>query len=176
MPIQLIACDIGGILVNIDKKPLAKLLGGGDQLSNFFDDHFWDYQRGQITSDFFISIKSQQFNIKYSTLKHTFQHMINIKNIKKLENLAVPYIFFSNINQLHFDFFLNHIKISDFTIRNSLISHQLGCLKPHIVFFDKLSTILDVNRAHILVVDDQTPNLVAAINYGFKAQSSLAQG
>lgn len=176
MPHQLIAFDIGGVLADINKNALAKLLGGFHQLNNFFDLNFMNYQRGQITSHAFLKNKSQQFNLDYSTLKHTFQHMIIARmDSQLLTDLTVPYIFFSNINELHFNFFISQINTSNFALSNSLTSYKLGQLKPHRIFFDRLSQGFKLTRAEILVIDDQRRNTTAALKYGFMAAAYLNQ-
>ncbi len=169
---KLLALDIGGVLASIDKSELNFLcLKAQLSLQDIFNADFWRLQKGLISAEKFVATMSAKLNISRESFKNIFISMLRVGEVKDFfENIALPYIFFSNINELHYGYFLKQIKASPFAINNSIVSFEQKQLKPHPRFFQQLGKILPVDRDEIMLIDDQVINIEAAKKYGFRAQ------
>jgi FMN phosphatase YigB (HAD superfamily) len=86
--------------------------------------------------------------------------MIDATTAKKvLPSLKIPYLFFSNINELHFDALSRTLPLPKFAKRHSLLSHQVGYLKPARHIFSALRETVARTASSALYVDDKQENL-----------------
>lgn len=172
--INAIAFDIGGVLLEIDKTELELLLNhSGITSDDFFDEEFIYLQRGLIDPDQFFFNKSKKTKIATFLLREAFINMIPKKtHAFLLEHLTLPYFFMSNINQLHFEKLTKDIQLSTFCRRHSVLSYQVGHLKPSTSFFECLN-IANLAPDSILFIDDKKENLRAASHYGLVALECL---
>lgn len=169
MTIKLIAFDIGGVLADINKRPLAYLLNEKAKAQKY-NHNFIKFQRGLIDYPNFQKLNAEVFfpdeNHIFTTL---FSSILKAnKNIKPLNYLTKNYVFFSNINELHYKNFLKDVKPNNFALKNSILSYKIRALKPEPEFFKKASQRLNLPPQHILLVDDREENLAMAKNYGYQ--------
>ncbi|MCA9507464.1 MAG: hypothetical protein KC505_03460 [Myxococcales bacterium] len=171
MNIKLLALDIGGVLAHINKSKLFfHCYKAGINIQDFFDEDFLLLQRGLIPSTQFIKNKSSKLSLEAKKFESIFCSMVQALPISyHLNQLKVPWVFFSNINELHYYHFVKKLKLSPFTKNNSILSFKEKQLKPHKQFFERLSYISSINREHILLIDDKETNVTTAIKYGFQA-------
>lgn len=169
MTIALVAFDIGGVLVSVDKNQLIKLLPAYSKIESFFDESFSLLQRGVLAPRDFLQNKAQQLSICPKALKLSFAYMIRCSPhlYTAINELTVPYTFMSNINELHYQSFIRHYKFSDFARQKAQLSCRLGLLKPHPRFFWHAIKMLNVDPRRIAYIDDQEMNVCAAKKAGF---------
>ncbi len=170
--IKLLALDIGGVLADVNKSPLQLLCQQAHlSLGEIFNADFWALQKGILSEDSFVDAMSRKLNISENRFKKAFVEMIHVrKNIDFLENISLPYIFFSTINRLHYNYFLEQINASSFAINNSIVSFKENELKPHAHFFRQLKKVMTISPDEILVVDDKASVIAAAKQFGCKAK------
>lgn len=136
--------------------------------AHFFDDDFYALQRGHLTPNKFLTEKSMQLNLDRSTLHDAFAAMIETTTINALSSLTLPYLFMSNINAMHFEIFCRGKNISSFAKQYSLLSYQVGYLKPDSRFFKKLAPSIARMATEALYIDDRHDNLQRAAQFGFR--------
>jgi HAD superfamily hydrolase (TIGR01509 family) len=171
VPIKYIAFDLGNTLIKIDKSLIINLLTKNKaHVSDFFDSDFNLLQTGKISWEDFLHKKAQLLNISYLSIEQEFLSMINPHNdnITLLNHLKIPYIFASNINLFHYENIKKLIKPSLFCLRYSVLSFDVGFLKPDRVFFEKIIESLASHAENILFVDDKAKNILCAQSLGFK--------
>lgn len=167
----LLALDIGGVLIETNKDDLAELCHQRKlSLANIFDEIFWDFQKGLVSSTQFISTKAQQLEISDEEFEQLFCALVRPTcHTTILATLKFPYIFFSSINALHFNYFIELFNPSLFARNNSLLSLREKVLKPHRLFFEKLS-LLKPKKSEIMVIDDDECIINQALELGFSAR------
>ena len=167
---KLIVFDIGGVLAEIDKSLVKKVCE--DQRvdeEQFFDDDFLSLQTGKIKSKDFLYNKSLQLGISIAKTALIFQKMIRLGQANGLlGKLKTPYLFASNINEIHFEIF-RRLVLPTYLERPSALSYRVGCLKPARLFFDHLMSIIEYDPARTYFIDDKNVNLLEAAQFGFNA-------
>jgi FMN phosphatase YigB (HAD superfamily) len=165
----LVIFDIGGVLATIDKTPIRALCRAASiDERHFFDDMFLALQTGQIKSNDFLAIKSSILGVNVEKVFLALTDMIQTGETKHLlAKLRSPYLFASNINQIHFDFFSASVSSNDFD-RQSVLSYQVGYLKPQRGFFDRLAMMLTPKPAQAVFIDDKHENLAGAARLGLQ--------
>jgi len=170
MSIMLVALDIGGVLATIDKSPLIELLGDRPE-NSFFDQDFFLLERGFISPEFFLQKKCHSLKLCPKALHFSFSTMMQIPATSFcLKYLKVPYLFASNINEMHYHNVCSHLHPPSFAVKNAHLSCRLGFLKPHAHFFWLLANALLLTPKQILFIDDKKQNCESAKNWGFKVQ------
>lgn len=166
--IALLALDIGGVLARFSHARIRAWLAYHHiSPHDFFDGNFEQLQRGQIHPHLFIDDKCVNFGIASTIMHQQFAAMMI--QTQKLPPLTIPYIFASNINQLHYEMFLKHSRVSHHARTHSLLSFQLGFIKPEAGFFQCAVTMIGrKNISSTLFVDDKQENIASAQRYGFQ--------
>lgn len=164
---KLVAFDIGNVLATIDKKPITNLLT--PNLDRFFDINFLSLQKGMKTSREFLYQKSLSLNVDFLDLKKAFLSMIKVSDAGCiLKNLRAPFTFVSNINEMHFALFIKKAFLKKIPPL-SLLSYQVGYLKPHVYFFFKLAAMQRYYNLRIYFIDDKPENLLLAKQFSISA-------
>lgn len=166
--IGLVVFDIGGVVAEISKAPICHLLASAHvREQDFFDVDFAALQAGQQNPQDFLANKSSTYGIDPAKLASVFTQMIDTRIAAQyLPLMRVPYLFCSNINSLHFAKLNRAVKLSPFTIANSVLSYQVGYLKPHALIFDVLKQTIRPTKKATLYVDDKLDNLIEAKRIG----------
>ncbi len=163
----MLALDIGGVVAGIDAKPLTTFLKKNHlDESDFFNEDFSLLQIGKIKPADFFRKKSRCKHLVIPDLLAAFKMMINAVHTREIiRKIKVPYFFLSNINQIHFHELARQIELSDFANENSLLSYQVGCLKPQADFFKGMGAI-NLIPSQTLYIDDVLANLMMGRNLG----------
>lgn len=166
--IALLALDIGGVIARFSHTRIRALLAQHHiNPHDFFDDDFEQLQRGQIHPRRFIDDKCRNLGIAPTIMHREFAAMMI--QTHALPQLSIPYIFASNINQLHYETFLKHSRAPHHARTRSLLSFQLGFMKPEAGFFQCAVTMIGKkNISSTLFVDDKQENIASAQFYGFQ--------
>lgn len=168
MSVVLIAFDIGGVLTTINKNPLRALMPE-TKLEAFFDQDFFLLQRGFVSPEDFLAKKSTLLRLCSQALTSAFLAMQKPSaQTAYLRNVSAPYIFASNINEMHYRSFKEALDLPSFTRKNAILSYRLGFLKPHARFFWCLGNALRVRPDQILFIDDSEDNCGAASKQGLQ--------
>lgn len=170
MTIKLVAFDIGGVLADIDKTPISNYLNRHNlAIHHIFNNKFIALQNGFLTPRQFILAACHQFSLKQEEFFYHFTHMIKPKPIAfKLKYLTLPHLFFSNINALHFNYFINCINAPKKSCEASILSFKENIHKPDEKFFNLLIKKTNMLAHEILVIDDKAVVIERALSYGFK--------
>jgi FMN phosphatase YigB (HAD superfamily) len=165
--INMLALDIGGVVADIDVKFMTTFLKKNHlDESDFFNEDFSLLQMGKIKPADFFRKKTRSNDLAVADLLAAFKMMINAVHAREiLRKIKVPYFFLSNINQIHFHELRNQIELSDFTNENSLLSYQVGCLKPGTDFF-KAADAINLIPWQTLYIDDAIANLTMGQRHG----------
>jgi hypothetical protein len=172
--IRAIALDIGGVLARIDKAPLHKIASPRDCDRAFFGPHFWEFQTGKIgTLKYLAEVKKGMPSHTVASLGEIFNSVVSIsfENARALEGLNLPWFFLSNINEAHFSLVTSRLSLPSTIIKNSLVSYQIGVLKPHDLFFQKIAQKYPAQE--VLIIDDKRQILVEAHRRGFATHHCL---
>lgn len=161
--IQLIAFDLGGVLLNINKNVNQKF---------FANNRFDLFTKGVIsTSEYFADI-SRQTGKSILELQHEFEGMVSAcaDSERLLLSLTRPFTFWSNINVCHFEHILNQCPgFRAYDSPTSGLSFSLGLKKPDKKFFETCLQASGLEPASILFLDDTMSNVVAARSQGIRA-------
>lgn len=167
--IKLVAFDIGGVLASIDKKVMAKTLSRYQaQENHFFDQEFVSLQAGHINPGHFFLSKAFRLHIPPVELADAFKAMIKVENAHVLPKLKTPFVFASNINQVHFNKVVEILDPSKKHQFSSVLSFKSGLLKPQEEFFAELLK-RNSQKKPILFIDDDEKNLSAAKKFGLES-------
>ncbi len=169
--INLAAFDIGGVVAHIDRASFrAHLQKHSVCQLEFFDRDFISTQKGQMPARRFIEKKCQQFALPLDDTVNAFCAMLKTseRSNEILAQLKIPYLFISNINELHYEHFVRINLISKFARDASLLSYRVGLLKPAPIFFQNLHELVDGPPSSILFIDDKPENLLAADNFALQ--------
>jgi len=163
----MVALDIGGVVATINKKPFKAFLRENQiDESDFFDQDFSLLQSGKIHPAHFFRKKSRTHHVGIDDLIAAFKSIIDAHPAHEvMEKIKIPYIFLSNINQIHFHEMCNQIKLRDFALENSILSYQVGFEKPATEFFKARSNAIVPSET--IYIDDQPFSLVRANAFGF---------
>lgn len=162
---MIVALDIGEVVARINKESFNSFLKIQTLSSQeFFDSHFVEFQKGHLNAQEFLKIKAKLLKTSSEQLVTAFKNMVNVAFPDLLERLRVPYFFMSNINEIHFEKLTQTLKVSDFALNYSLLSYQVGYLKPDKHFFALLSPKLPCQS--LIYIDDHLENLEAAKQFG----------
>lgn len=170
MAIDALIFDIGDVLAEIIKEPVRTHLSKNSVVErDFFDEDFLDMQRGKISSDLFFTKKCQRFSLVKPDVIKAFIAMIDAKTAAHiLPKIKKPYLFFSNINEIHFTAFSQTLSLSTFAQHHSLLSYQVGYLKPEREFFCLLKKTVARHFTSALYIDDKVENLKRAERIGLR--------
>jgi len=162
MSIELLAFDIGGVFSTRNRQNINP---GFTHI--LFDHDFLDLQRGKIKAQDFLAKKNYQLGLD----KYHFENLVSThENIRLLKKLTCNYIFASNINSLHYEKFIREAQPSLFAVENSVLSYELGHLKPEAFFFECLKNINKITPLNILFIDDKLENINTALASGLSAR------
>lgn len=169
-PIEAVALDIGGVLAHIHKDQFCQhLKNHGVSEHDFFDRYFFLFQTGALTQQEFLTEKKRATKLPKQLIAQYFRQMIQIGEIKgHVDKIKIPYFFMSNINEIHYEVVDQKISPSDFARQFSILSFQVGTLKPAASFFYHLEKPGMPKNARILFIDDQPHNLIEAQKHGLK--------
>lgn len=163
---MIIALDIGNVIATFDKRNINDFLKSMGVLEqDFYDDDFINFQKGVLSSREFLKKKSTLLRCFENELFVIFKDMIQKAPSTLLEKVPYPYCFLSNINEIHFQRLKEQIIISDFALKYSTLSYNVGCLKPDIKFFVHFLE-QGFPAASIIYIDDHLENLKAAKGLG----------
>lgn len=162
--ITAVACDIGGVLATVNKSSLSTWFTAFDiDPQKFFSDDFYALQSGKITLNEFLRPWSFA-NIE--ELQQLFALMIDNQLAHDvLAHMTHHYFFMSNINEFHYEIFSHSLSLSSFCRQYSILSYQVGYLKPAREFFAHLHRV-PIPAAEILYIDDQIENIERAKEFG----------
>lgn len=167
--LEIVAFDIGGVLARIDKAPIRALLANHKvEESRFFNRNFEALQMGHLKPTDFLSEVCLDIGLSFEDATLAFKKILQIDAAAQLiSKLRVPHFFMSNINAMHFEVFCETVAMSSCAQKYSLLSYQVGCLKPSLQFFQRLAPSIREKAHGVLYIDDQPKNLLVANTLGF---------
>jgi putative hydrolase of the HAD superfamily len=175
MKIKVAALDIGGVLADIDRDAIKSFLKDDEQVAVFYKD-FHCLELGRIEASKYILSKSRLLSCCPRALYLAFKQMlIANSNANYLGFLKTSYLFVSNINSLHYRYFIEGARASSYAIENSITSFQSGLKKPNPAFFEHLLIRTGIPSFEIAYIDDQASNIEVARQLGFSAHLCRAK-
>ena len=162
--IQLVAFDLGNVLVRILKKHAPQYF--------FETNRHLAFNTGKIDSSTFFGEISMAQKIRVSQLKIQFSSMIEPYEFTRalLRDLKIPFTLWSNINVHHFHQIIKRCPELYQLKYSPALSFLLGCQKPLPQFFARALQLSGITPASILYLDDKIENIKAAKRFGISSQ------
>jgi len=172
--IKCIAFDLGGVLVKVNLKLLQKLNANTNLIQDAFfnkNDHH-ALSLGSITPDEYFASIAKQLHVKEQEVQKVWGECVTAHGfaLKTLQNLTIPYVFWSNTDPVHFNTIRRQLNFNDNTLCKSMFSFSDGLLKPDSAFFRRGISKLDLPAQSILYFDDKFQNIQAAQELGIHAR------
>jgi HAD superfamily hydrolase (TIGR01509 family) len=161
--IELVAFDLGGVLITVEKS-----------LDDaFFDvEDFKSFTIGTLEPSIYFERISTRLLESRRDLEDAFAKVLTPKNgIEKiLGQLNVPFTFWSNINVCHFEHVIRtNTFLAEYQTHTSGLSFQLSEMKPSPAFFKKCLQKAGLRAEQIFFLDDSAENVMAARRLGIDA-------
>ncbi len=172
--------DMGGVLVELG--PISDILGDEEISVN----DFWrgwlrsptvrHFERGRCTPEYFgselvkelgLSMSGEELIERFASWpKGLFPGAQDL--LLELKSNGVPFSVLSNTNVMHWETQTDHEIIAELFDR-VFTSYSLDMVKPDAIIFEHVIAELAVEPAQILFVDDNQPNIDAALALGIDA-------
>ena len=180
--IKVIICDIGGVLVHLNKNNGCKKLGKYSPSSveeiykkAYSSDPFYMYERGEITSrEFYNIIKEDiKLSLDYNGFKEVFSDIFSVnKNmielIKKLKS-KYSLIILSNTNEISYNFLKKKYPVIFELFNDSVLSYEVKCDKPNKKIYEIALDTAKCSSKECLFIDDVKVNVDSAKELGINA-------
>lgn len=182
--IKTIVFDMGGVLVELG--PISDILG--DEVISV--NEFWQgwlrsptvrhFERGRCTPEYFGSELVKELGLAMSGEELVERFARWPKGLfpgaqdllQELKSNGVPFSVLSNTNVMHWETQTDHEIIADLFDR-VFTSYSLDMVKPDAIIFEhvisELGNELNLKPSEILFVDDNQPNIDAALELGIAA-------
>ena len=172
--IQMVAFDLGGVLVDVDLQPTWRELGlTRQQAEECFFQHpgHDDMATGRISGRTFVNRVSEIGSISADRVFAAWAAVVKPRPeaMDLVRSLKCAGTIWSNTDPIHFTALENAIPSSINTVRQRTLSYEIGHLKPDKEFFIQGLQRLPVEAAKLLYVDDRMDNLESARELGIQA-------
>ena len=171
--ITIIAFDLGGMLVDVNKSAASVELGLPDSLVQqvFFNTPLFEsFTLGKISARDYFDYASTHLKQRPFEVQCAFEKMLSTRPYCEhlLESLKSPFTIWSNINVCHYKHILKTTSILASRSMTSCLSFDLGYAKPDRAFYE---ACLEKNCAHpsqVVFFDDKAENILAANKLGIR--------
>lgn len=180
--IKSIVFDFGDIFINLDKeatfKELAKL--GVDQITDDVLAIAHQYEKGEISTDYFIDFFYKNFKINKSDLVRAWNAILldfpkhRLQFLKELVASNKYRLFLlSNTNELHIEWIRNNWGIELFQdfkncFEQFYLSHEIHFRKPNADIYEFILKENKLKAEETFFIDDTLENTIAAEKLGIK--------
>jgi len=180
--IKSIVFDFGDIFINLDKeatfKELAKL--GVDQITDDILAIAHQYEKGEISTDYFIDFFHENFKINKSDLVRAWNAILldfpkhRLQFLKELVASNKYRLFLlSNTNEMHIEWIRNNWGIELFQdfkncFEQFYLSHEIHFRKPNADIFEFILKENKLKAEETFFIDDTLENTIAAGKLGIK--------
>ena len=189
-PIKNILFDLGNVLFDIDERTAADNLAALADVDRLPDDThlaIGHYERGNWSTERFIN-----YFLRFAKPGTHAKQVVDAWNsmmvgmrpemlifLEKISSQYPTYLL-SNINELHFNWFMNHMEkehqITDFSerfFRKTYYSHLIGHRKPDAECFEFVVKDAGFKPGETLFIDDKPDNTAAAATLGLQTITLL---
>ncbi|MDG2153431.1 MAG: HAD family phosphatase [Crocinitomicaceae bacterium] len=179
--------DLGGVIVDVDyQKTISKFsslgVNNANELYNQFNQSglFDKYEKGVITSDFFIKQLKPLTNdgVSESQIVDAWNAMIGEFPVEKLDFIAglssqKPCCLLSNTNEIHLKKVMENLSKTPYEslaslFKNCYYSHLIGKRKPDIETFEWVINQMGVTAEETLFIDDSPQHIEGAKKAGLQ--------
>lgn len=165
--VKLVAFDLGGVLVNVDRKVDGAFFEGCD---------FENFTLGQLSSASYFSRVSNRLKQPLEDVEYRFRKMVTtIQGYESIiRALQIPFTFWSNINMCHFEHLLaeSTLLLEYFSSARAL-SFEINTKKPAPFFFELALQRAQVKPEDIIFLDDCPKNVKAARQLNIDAHQCM---
>ncbi|WP_422860171.1 HAD family hydrolase [Flagellimonas sp. S174] len=182
--IKNIILDFGDIFINLDKAATANAMlpFGFKEITPELDYLFKTYEKGNVSSEEFLSIVSKHFpSATQSELIQAWNAILldfPIHRLDFVEQLAQDnthrLFLLSNTNDIHIEFVKQHMGMENYNrFKNAFevfyLSYEMGMRKPDTEIFEFVLQENRLNASETLFVDDTKENTDAAASLGINS-------
>ena len=165
-PIQCIAFDLGGVLVDVHLDALNQLDRAPQDIERAFfaEKRHEAFGTGTLEASEYVDVASKHLQCQASAIETAWANVVQWKPFAKelLSNLKVPFVFWSNTDPIHFQKLKSTLQLSHPALDKSVLSYQEGVLKPDARFFKSGLKKLSFSPEQILFIDDRLENVQGA--------------
>ena len=179
LPIRAFLFDLGNTLVRFDHMQAARKIVNGTGASPealfqlFFESPLVvAHDEGRLsTREFYEGVKKEiRLNLPYDRFLEVWNDIFteDLEMMKLLRRLLMEYpcYLISNTNRPHFEYLrANYPILND--LQGSILSYEVGHLKPHPVIYQRALERVGLPAGQILYVDDRSDLIEAARPHGF---------
>lgn len=173
LPWTTVAFDLGGVLVDVDRRPFTSLFRP-DDLQAVFAQHD-ALQTGACTPDQFFAAAAIRSDADEPSLLAAWRSMVHFKPqaqgwLDAVAARGLRTVFWSNTDPVH----AGALGLSP--ERGHALSFAIGANKPDVRFFARALTLCGAAPGDVLFLDDREENVRAAENLGIDAQINVDAG
>lgn len=168
--------DLGKVLINYDFSILNKKFSLDFNVSDF--DFLFKYSdmlgAGKISkyqfADFIINrfqltLEFKEFEEIWCSLFYPIKEMEEF--VLEVNNKYPVYIF-SNTDEMHFPFLLEHYSFLKNFDKGLMLSYEIKALKPNRIAYERALGLFNLIPQECLFIDDKEENILAAREYGMQ--------